>query len=63
MDRGINRIIIIKLNKLIEGMGNCNFVDLSLDKANDILCQQSLKLSKGRKENSLRYKLKNAAFP
>ena len=45
-------------------MGNtCNFADLSLDEANDILCQQDLKLSRGHKENSHRYKHKVASFP
>jgi len=42
---------------------NCNFADLSLDEANDRLCQNSLKMSRGRKDNSLRVKKLNTSFP
>jgi len=45
-------------------MGNsCDFSDLTLDQANDKLCQHELRASRGVKSNSIRLKKKNSSFP
>ena len=43
-------------------MGNCNFSDLALDKANDHFCQQDLKTSRTPKQLSMKLSW-NRSFP